>query len=80
MVHNLKIAESRVFILEAFRLTLFKRIRILLKSVRRKASRMNTLLSAVLRRVFERRRRLIGRTIIVHEIESTKMQRSVGMM
>ena len=27
MVHNLKIAESRVFILEAFRLTLFKRIR-----------------------------------------------------
>ena len=27
MVQNLKIAESRVFILEAFRLTLFKRIR-----------------------------------------------------
>ena len=25
MVENLKIAESRVFILEAFRLTLFKR-------------------------------------------------------
>ena len=27
MVQNLKIAESRVFILKAFRLTLFKRIR-----------------------------------------------------
>ena len=27
MVQNLKIAESRVFILEAFRLTLFKRLR-----------------------------------------------------
>ena len=45
MVQNLKIAESRVFILEAFRLTLFKRNHFLLKSVRRKASRMNTLLS-----------------------------------